>query len=139
MKKLIVALIACGVTLGGALAQVTQTSAAVDVFTPPHAFRDTIIPAHNKAVVDLAAVIASLNTAIQGSEIVFMTDTNAAVTLTAKVPTGTSMTVLYTPNSTDKVNVVDSDSNTNSTLRRISVNFTTSTNSWIEVPVAEQE
>ena len=136
MKKLIVALIACGVTYG-ALAQVTQTSESVDVFTPPHAFRDTIIPAHNKAVVDLAAVIAALNA--ETASIAFITDTNTTVTLTTKVPTGTSMTVLYTPNSTDTVDIVDSGGHTNSTLRRISVNFTTSTNNWIEVPVAEQE
>ena len=89
MKKLIVALIVCGVTYG-ALAQVTQTSEAVDVFTPPHAFRDTIIPAHNKAVVDLAAVIAQANATKVTAETAVAGDVlTAGATADARVATVT--------------------------------------------------
>ena len=136
MKKLIVALIACGAAYVS-LAQVTQTSEAVDVFTPPHAFRDTIIPAHNKAVVDLAAVIAALNT--ETASMAFLTDTNANVSLTTKVPTGTDLTVLWTPNSTNEVVVSDSEAHTVTTLRRVSLNFGGTTNDWIEVVIDAQE
>ena len=136
MKKLIAALIVCGVAYVS-LAQVTQTSEAVDVFTTPADFRDTIIPAHNKAVVDLAAVIAALNA--EAASIAFLTDTNANVALTTKVPTGTSMTVLYTPNSTNEVVVSDSEAHTVTTLRRVSLNFGGTTNDWVEVVIDAQE
>ena len=130
MKKLIVALIACGVTYG-ALAQVTQTSEAVDVFTPPHEFRDVIIAAHNKVVADLAGLVEG--------QVVVETDDAANVVLTTKTPAdGALLHVLYTPNSTNVVEVVDSEAHTITTLRRVSLNFGGTTNDWIEVIVDAQ-
>lgn len=136
MKKILVAVIAFGVTFG-TLADVAQTSAAIDQFEPPVSFRDKVIEQHNKAVVDIAAIVSELNT--ETGAIGFITDTNANVVLTTKVPTGSSMTVLYTPNATNVVTVVDDQTNTVTVLRRVSLNLTGSTNDWQEVITSTQE
>ena len=117
MKKLIVALIACGVTYGS-LAQVTQTSEDVDVFTTPHVFRDVVLEAINKLVADVAALTSASNeTAANG-----------------KVQTVTATNVVSTSINPAQGNIAYAPNGTNATWL---INTGTTTNDWIILIVPE--
>ena len=87
MKKLIIALIMVGVA-SASLAQVTQTSEAVDVFTPPYAFRDTIIPAHNKVVVDVESLTSQANASKLQADLITRETASAGAKI--ELPEGTN-------------------------------------------------
>jgi hypothetical protein len=83
MKKLIIGLAAFAVTLGGltSVAQVTQTSSAIDVFINDADFKEAVIAEVNKIVADLVVGVADLNASIP------QVDTNATTTVTLYTPT----------------------------------------------------
>jgi hypothetical protein len=114
MEKIKIAFIAAAIA---AVSLFSYGQTAIDVLINDADFKGETISQYN-ALLD--AFVAA-NVARQG-DITVLTDTNANIVLTTKVPTGTEATFLYAPNGT------------NITL---AVNFTSSTNSWIEVVVPE--
>ena len=117
MEKIKIAFIAAAIA---AVSLFSYGQTAIDVLINDADFKGETIEQVN-ALVSANAVAVAANLA-RIADIAVLTDTNANVVLTTKVPTGTEATFLYAPNGT------------NITL---AVNFTSSTNSWIDVVVPE--
>lgn len=108
LKKLVVGLVAFGVTFG-ALAQVSQTSESVDPFTPPAVFREVVIDAINKMVADVAALATESNATADNGRVQTVTETN--IVSTAINPT--SGNIAYAPNGTNATWLINTGSTTN--------------------------
>lgn len=125
MKKVIVSFVAMIVTLASlsALADVTQTSGAIDVFINDADFKAETIEAVNELVADTTGVVAIAN-----ASALYRLNTNANVVVTNITPTKVGE-ILITPNATNVFTIAGTGA-TNTYTLRAAIATGTSVGNW---------